>query len=121
MRKFLFGALATILLFPALTHAQYLDQLTNTTTGTGTAAYDGDAPSESIFTTVGDIIGVLLSLLGIIFLILTIYSGFLWMTAQGDPKQVQKAKDILVQAVTGIIIVVTSYSISDFVISNIAA
>jgi hypothetical protein len=42
------------------------------------------------------------------------------MTAQGDPKQVQKAKDIIVQAVVGVIIVAASYSFSTFVIYNIA-
>lgn len=64
---------------------------------------------------IADIVKTLLSLLGIIFLVLTVYAGFLWMTAAGDPKQVDKAKDIIKMAVIGLAVILLAYSITLFV------
>lgn len=117
MRKYFFAALAALLLAPSLGHAQYLDELGNT----GDAVYDDPAvTSRSLLTTIGDLIGILLSLLGVIFLCLIIYAGFLWMTARGDSKQVQKAKDILGESIVGLVILFASYSISEWVIIKLS-
>ncbi len=69
--------------------------------------------------TIGTLINIALSLLGIVFLALTLYAGWLWMTAQGDPKQTQKARDILVTAVVGLVILLSAYAISNFVIDQV--
>lgn len=69
--------------------------------------------------TIGTLINIALSLLGIVFLLLTLYAGWLWMTAAGDPKQTQKAKDILITAVVGLVILLSAYAISSFVIDNV--
>lgn len=117
MRRYFFAALTTLLLVPSLGHAQYLDELSTT----GDAVYVDDATimSRSLLTQIGDIIGILLSLLGVVFLVLIIYAGFLWMTARGDSKQVTKAKDILAESIVGLIILFASYSIADWVINNL--
>ncbi|MEI7452376.1 MAG: pilin [Candidatus Falkowbacteria bacterium] len=62
-----------------------------------------------------NIITVLLSLLGIIFLIFMVYAGILWTTAGGDEKKVEKAKAIIKQTLIGLIIVLGAYAISYFV------
>lgn len=81
------------------------------------AGYDitQDSPDPIIET----IIQVALSFLGVIFLMLTIYGGFLWMTAAGNEEQVGKAKKILTGAIIGLIIVVGAYAISTLVISKL--
>ncbi len=61
-----------------------------------------------------------LSFLGVIFLILAIYAGILWMTSQGNEKTVEKAKDILINSVIGLAIVALAYVISYFVVSTFA-
>ena len=61
-----------------------------------------------------------LSFLGVIFLVLAIYAGILWMTSQGNEKTVEKAKDILINSVIGLIIVALAYAISYFVVSTFA-
>lgn len=66
-------------------------------------------------TRVGSIIGTLLSFLGVIFMVLVIYAGVLWMTARGAEAQVDKAKDILVNAIIGLILVLAAYAITAFV------
>jgi len=69
----------------------------------------------TILDRVGGIVGLILSFIGIIFLVLTVYAGFLWMTAQGNSGQVEKAKDLLINAIIGLVIVTAAYSITIFV------
>ncbi len=73
--------------------------------------------STDLLTIIGNIINVFLSLLGVIFLVLLIYAGFIWMTAGGDGKQVDKAKQILINAVIGLVITMASYAIATFVLN----
>ena len=61
------------------------------------------------------VVSAFLGLLGIIFLVLIIYSGFNWMTAGGDEEKVTKAKETLTRAVIGLIIITAAYSITYFV------
>ncbi len=68
-----------------------------------------------IQTSAGQIIGTVLSFVGVIFLILMIYAGIMWMTAQGNDQQVTKAKDLLINSIIGIIIIFAAYAITAFV------
>lgn len=61
------------------------------------------------------VLNVILGFLGLFFVILLIYSGFLWMTAAGDEKQVRKARDYLTYGAIGILIIIASWSIAWFV------
>jgi hypothetical protein len=67
------------------------------------------------------IITPVVGLLGLLFFCLTIYAGFLWMTAAGDDKKVAQAKSILTAAVIGAAIVLASYAITDFVFTQLGA
>ncbi len=58
------------------------------------------------------IIRAALGLLGTIFLVLTIYAGFLWMTAAGSEEKVSKAKKLLFDGVIGIAIILAAYSLT---------
>ncbi|MEK7632475.1 MAG: pilin [Patescibacteria group bacterium] len=73
--------------------------------------------TDSLMTIIGRVINVVLSLLGVIFLILLVYAGAIWMTAGGDGKKVDKAKGILINAVVGLLITMSAYAISVFVIN----
>lgn len=73
--------------------------------------------TDSLMTIIGRVINVLLSVLGVIFLILMVYAGAIWMTAGGDGKKVDKAKGILINAVVGLLITLSAYAISVFVIN----
>ena len=74
----------------------------------------------AIGTTIGYLISAVLALAGTIFLILTIYSGILWMTARGDDAQVEKATNIIRRSAVGLIIVVAAYAITFFVVETVA-
>lgn len=65
--------------------------------------------------TIGKIIGVGLSFVGVLFLILLIYGGFIWMTARGNQQDISKAMDLIQAAVIGLIIVLAAYAITAYV------
>lgn len=67
---------------------------------------------------IGIIIQTALSLLGVIFLGIMIFGGYLWMTGRGNEERVTRAKNLIWAAIIGLIIVVSAYAISYFIISK---
>jgi len=79
----------------------------------GTLIYGG-AP-QSPYQIATTVIKTLLTFLGIIFLVIMLYAGFLWMSSGGAEKKIAKAKSLLLYNVIGLFIVLISYSITTFV------
>lgn len=71
-----------------------------------------DGSFDSILAT---IIQTALSLLGVFFMLLMVYGGFLWMNDRGNSDYVEKAKKLITAAFIGMIIVLLSYAISVYV------
>lgn len=65
------------------------------------------------------IIRALLGVLGLLFFCLVLYGGFLYMTAGGEEAKITKAKGTIRTAVIGLIIILLSYAISSFVLSQL--
>ena len=80
--------------------------------------YDSAEPDEVGIIT-AQVIQAFLGLLGIIFVILIIYGGYLWMTSRGNEEQVKKAKDTLQKATIGLIIILAAYAITYFVFTEL--
>lgn len=89
----------------------------NLANNVGAAA--GITTSRGLPEILGSIINVVLGFLGVVFLVLLIYAGFLWMTAQGEEKTVEKAKGIIKQAIIGLIVIVAAFAISNFVLGSL--
>jgi len=77
--------------------------------------------NTDLLTIIGTIISVVLGLLGVIFLILIIYAGVLWMTAGGSEDKVKRAKSTLINGTIGIIIVLGAYGIATFILNALGA
>lgn len=75
--------------------------------------------TSSLPQVIGTIISAFLATLGVIFLIIIIYAGFLWMTAGGNPDQVDKAKKWMINATIGLVIMLASYAITQFIVNAI--
>ena len=75
--------------------------------------------TQSLPIVVGNLINVLISVLGIVFVVLIVYAGYLYLTAAGEEKKVTKAKTLIGQAVIGLVLILAAYSISTFVIQEI--
>lgn len=66
---------------------------------------------------VSTVITAILSLMGVIFIIIVIYGGILWMIAGGNEEQVSKAKRFIKEAIIGLVIVVGAYALSFLILS----
>ena len=86
---------------------------------TGTKAGYQKATETTFAETVGQVVAIALSFVGVIFLLLTVYGGYLWMTAKGEDEQIKKAQKIITAAIIGLIITVAAYSITSFVVPSI--
>jgi hypothetical protein len=67
------------------------------------------------------VIKMVLGFLGVIFVVLIIYAGFLWMTAAGNEENIAKAKKIMAGAIIGTAIVLSAYAITVFIFDNLFA
>lgn len=119
-KSFLIGLFIFALCAPALSLAQgNLDDALGHLGKTGEkAGVEQDSDLSSI---VGTIINAALSLVGIIFLVLMVYAGYMWMTAAGDEEKTGKAKKIITASIIGVILVVGAYAITVFVTERLGA
>ena len=86
------------------------------------AEYDqvsSGTPGDTLLAMIGRIIRIVLTLLGVIVLVIVVYSGFLWMTAGGDTEKVKTAKTWLTNAIVGLALILAAYAIADFVVSKL--
>lgn len=110
---FAFVIFAGVTVAPHTVYAQFANQnleSVGAASGLGTA---------SLGTIVARIIRIFLGTLGAIAIGITLYGGFLWMTARGDEAKVQKAKDVLRNGAIGLTIILSSYAITEFIISRL--
>lgn len=75
----------------------------------------GNDPGRFLSSRIGIIIGAVLSFIGVIFMALIILGGFQWMIARGNDQQVEKAKNLIIQSIIGLIIILSAYAITAFV------
>jgi hypothetical protein len=98
------------IIFAAKTVGDAPEMLSQTVDRTGIS--EGD-----ISTMVGTSISLILSIVGTAFFILMIYAGFIWMTARGQEDRVTKAKNTIITAVIGLVIVISAYAITNLVMN----
>ncbi len=67
---------------------------------------------------IGNIVRVVLGFLGIIAAVLVLYGGFIWMTAGGNEERISTAKRILINAGVGLIIIMSAFAITQYVITQ---
>jgi hypothetical protein len=78
----------------------------------GTKAVGEDTVKVPLSAVIGQVIATALSLVGMIFLVLTVYGGYLWMTARGEEEQVTKAQKIIIETMIGLVVVLSAYAIT---------
>ena len=83
------------------------------------AGYDTSPAASSLPVIVGKIISAALGFLGIVLLGYLLYAGFLWMTSGGESEKADQAKTMIKNAIIGLVIIVSSYAISSFVLNKL--
>lgn len=114
MKKIFFGLIFLFLITPAFV----LAEVKCDAVGLNCTA-EGNFSNADVSVFVGNIIKAMLALLGVIVLIFMVYGGYLWMMSGGNDQMVKKSKDILINAVIGLVIVLAAYAITTFVVSRI--
>lgn len=95
--------------FPALAQETSFEQFADAST----------LSQDSIAIIIARVIRVALTLVGIIFVVLIIYAGFLYLLARGEAEPVNKAKKIFQQSIIGLIIIFSAYSIATFILNRL--
>ncbi|MFZ2803967.1 MAG: Ig-like domain-containing protein [Patescibacteria group bacterium] len=98
-------------------HAQLSQAVQNSQQVTQAA---GVATGNDLITIIGRIIYIFLGFLGIVFLVLMLYAGYLWMTSGGNPEQVKKATATIRNAVIGLVIIASAWAITAFILGFFA-
>ncbi len=116
IKKLLLGALVTLVAIVVVLVAQPV--LAQVSLGLPTDGFAG-AQDANLRDVIENIVRIVLGFLGVIFILLLMYAGWLWMTSQGDEKKISRAKAIIVSSIIGLIITVAAYAISAFIVTSI--
>ena len=84
--------------------------------GTESGLTSPDDPRMIVATLIRTALGVL----GLIAVVIVLYAGFLWMTSGGDEERVRRAKRMLINGFIGLLIILSSWAITEFVINSLA-
>jgi len=82
-------------------------------------AKSGGFEQSNVAELLGNVIKKGLTVVGVVFFALMIYAGLRWMTARGESEQVEKARGTIIASMIGLVIIVSSYAITNFVQINI--
>jgi lysylphosphatidylglycerol synthetase-like protein (DUF2156 family) len=115
---------ATLFLSAPLAKADLLKTEDEANVTTSASNLAGDAgyninSNTTVQTLIGAIIQIVLGFLGVIFVILIIISGYQWMMAGGNSDAINKARDRMINAIIGLVIVLAAYAIAWFVTNAI--
>lgn len=113
-------AFASAFAVPAIAHGAGGETFTNILLGANTptnALVSSIQYQKNLGAIIANILGYILGFLGIIAVCLVVYAGFMWLTAGGEEEKAKQALKLLSQAVIGLAIVMSAWSISFFVIS----
>jgi len=92
----------------------------------GVAAWDIDPLTNPIKTinasvVIGRVVRAILLIIGSIALLMFIYGGLMWMTAAGNDTKISKAKNVLVWATLGLIVIAAAYLLVKYVMEAVGA
>ncbi|HLD18111.1 MAG TPA: hypothetical protein VJB99_03505, partial [Patescibacteria group bacterium] len=68
---------------------------------------------------IASIIRAFLGILGLVAVLFVLYGGWLWMLSHGEEGKIKKAKAVLTNALIGMVILFSSFAISQFVLSRL--
>jgi len=79
----------------------------------------GGLPKGSLTDLIKSIANAILAIVGIVAVLFIIIGGVMYITSAGNPDNVAKAKNTILYGVIGLIVVLLSWAIVTFVLTNI--
>lgn len=121
-------ALAVPMAVPAVVNAQDsqdiqgplcrgADQLSFDDTGSSDCELSG-APSETLTNIIKQIINIVSVVVGVVAVIMIVFGGFKYITSGGDSSNVSSAKNTIIYAIIGLVIVALAQFIVRFVLDR---
>lgn len=107
--------LGTALLTLAVASPRVVLADTPTFLPSGVTADDIDLGQNDPVVTTVNVVNWSLGILGLLAVLFIIYAGFMWLTAAGSEDRVETAKEILKAAVIGLVIIMVSYGVAQYV------
>src|SRR3989339_431206 len=80
---------------------------------------DGTFGTKDLKSTVGSIIKVALSFLGVVAIVIVLIGGFKYMTAGGSDEKTGDAKKYILSGIIGLAIILSAYAITSFVLTSL--
>lgn len=114
-KKIVWSGTAWFLTMPLLDLAQSGDSYGLEGTAEGAGLKKAGEIATPLPTLIGNVIKSALSLLGVVFFLLVLYGGVKWMKARGNSQEVEKAKEVITDAVIGLVVIVAAYALTAFV------
>ncbi len=68
---------------------------------------------------IANVINIAMGFLGVIAVCIIVYAGFKWMTAGGEKENTEAATKLMVNGIIGLVIILASWILANFVISQI--
>lgn len=113
---------ASVMLLPLQAQAGDVGtNATNTGTSTGTPSLPNPLGSNDInlVKVVLRVLQIILAAVDIFALFMVILGGFEFLISAGNPNMVKKAKDTLIWAILGILVITLSYSVLKFIFEEV--
>ena len=68
---------------------------------------------------IGNVVGTAMSLVAILFFILMVYGGYMWLVSRGNEEMSKKGTETIFGAIIGLIIVLGAYVLTNFIFSTV--
>ena len=75
---------------------------------------------NDVFIVIGNVVRILIALSGGLAVIFFIYAAIMYIISTGDPSRIRQAKEILTQAITGLLVILLSYGVVTFLVNQFA-
>lgn len=87
--------------------------------GLDTTANKGGVKSNTtdLSAIIGKVVGAILAFVGVVFFCLILWAGFGWMMAKGNEEEIKKAKETIIGAVFGLLVIFGAYAITNLIAS----
>jgi len=76
--------------------------------------------TRDLYDALTGIVNIFLGFLGVISLIVILIGGFKWMVSGGNEEKVAGARQMIVSGIIGLIIMLSSFAIVQFIVVNVA-
>ncbi len=81
----------------------------------------GDGGEAELMQVIGNVLNVVYGMVGILSVVMIVIGGVKYMTCQGEPERIQSAKNTILYAIIGLVITLSAFAITAFILSALTS